>query len=185
MSLLSSIFSTTSTQSTSLFSSNKTSSTSTDTSSSSDSIFGPSSLLHISDEATAAAANASSTDTSSKDNDGQDALIALVQQLLTTVENYLQNIGNTDGTTTAVAATDSTSNSDDSTASALAGYSGPVSNAQVEGFLSQVEDQPNISDAQKQQVSDMMAQYKNVPTTSAMLESIQATLASSGILPIA
>ena len=183
MSLLSSIFSTASTQSTSLFTNSKAASTPTEPAKT-DASFGPSYLLDISSEANNAAASASTTSDSDKDKESQDALLALIQQLLTTVQTYLQNIGEANPENPEVASTD-TSNSTDSSASALAGLSGPVSNAQVEHFLGEVEAQPNISDDQKKQVHDMMAQYKNVPTTSAMLESIQATLASSGILPIA
>ena len=115
-------------------------------------------------------------------------LMKLIQEMLTTMETYLENVGNDTSQTAAVTDTTSTATSDNTTddaSAALANSSGPVSNAQVESFLSQVEDQPNITADQKKQVDGMMAQYKNVPTTSAMLESIQSTLASSGILPLA
>ena len=179
MSLLSSIFGATNAQP--VFAANSTAKTTptSDATKSNSSAFGPACVLDISG-ATPPAATAA-TDPSKK-KEGDDALLALIQQLLTSMQEYLQNIGADSQKTSDVAAT---SSNDNSSSDALAALSGPVSNAQVEAFLGQVENQPNISADQKKQVDDMMAQYKNVPTTSAMLESIQATLASSGILPIA
>jgi hypothetical protein len=183
MSILTSIFNASSAQPTTLFNNNKSAdSTPVADPAKKDSAFGPSTLLDISSEANNAAAAASKAADAAKKKEGEEALLSLIQQLLTSVQDYLQNIGEDNPQTTEVSAI---SSNDNTNSNALAGLSGPVSNAQVEDFLGRVEDQPNISAEQKKQVRDMMEQYKNVPTTSAMLESIQATLASSGILPIA
>ena len=92
MSLLSSIFSTASTQSTSLFTNSKAASTPTEPAKT-DASFGPSYLLDISSEANNAAASASTTSDSDKDKESQDALLALIQQLLTLkIQKWLQPI---------------------------------------------------------------------------------------------